>query len=594
VKTYPLDFYDVTPYFVSMYIRKITRKKDGKTHAYWALVESRRTARGPRQHVVAYLGEMDAAGRLGVQKAAEGRSDHQADLYENLEPEWVEVNVRGVRTERTRDFGDVWLALELLKRLDLYEFFHQVMPPGREKIPWADLACVLTIARFCAPRSELYIAEHFYGHTALSDLMGIANDKVYDNRLYRALDKLLPHKEALGKHLKQRFGELFNIDYDLLLYDVTSTYFEGEAQGNPQAKRGYSRDQRGDCKQVCIALVVTKEGIPLGYEVFDGNRHDSTTVQEIIEKMEESYGAAGRIWVMDRGMVSEKNIEFLSQNHRRYIIGTPKSLLKKFERELLSGDWQNINEGLEVKKCASPEGTEETFILCRSAARKEKEQAMLERFAGRIEKELEKIQTSCEKGRLRNPAVAERRIGRLLERNSRAAGLFDIKVVKNQADGRLSIIWRKLSDRQSWQQLTQGCYILRSNITDWSAEDLWHAYIHLTDVEAAFRIQKNDLVLRPLWHQKEKRVQAHILVCFLAYVLWKCLSQMCKNSGLGDEPRKVIDEIKRIKLTDVILPTKNGIEIKLPCVSKPDDHQRILLQHLRLNLPTRLTRNHKM
>jgi len=578
-----------------VYIRKITRKKDGKSHAYWALVESRRTERGPRQHVVAYLGELDAAGRLGLQKAAECRSDHQADLYKNLEPEWVEVNVRGVRTERVRDFGDVWLALQLLKRLGLLEFFHQVMPPGREKIPWADLAPILTIARFCDPRSELYIAEHFYGHTALADLMGITNDKVYDNRLYRALDKLLPHKEALERHLKQRFGELFNIDYDLLLYDVTSTYFEGEAQGNPQARRGYSRDHRGDCKQVCIALVVTKEGIPLGYEIFDGNRHDSTTVEEIVEKMEARYGAAERIWVMDRGMISDENIDFLKQKGRRYILGAPKSLLKKFERELLSGDWEKINHGLlEVKKYASPEGAEETFILCRSAARKEKEQAILERFTGRIEKELEKIQTSCEKGRLKNPSVAERRIGRLLQRNSRAAGLFDIEVVKNQTNGRLSILWRKVTNRQSWQQLTQGCYILRSNIADWSAEELWHAYIHLTDVEAAFRIQKNDLVLRPLWHQKQKRVQAHILVCFIAYVLWKCLAQMCKNSGLGNEPRKVIDEIKRIKLTDVILPTKKGVEIRLPCVSKPDDHQQILLHHLGLKIPTRLTKNHKM
>ncbi len=577
-----------------MYIRKINIKKDGKNHAYWALVESYRTERGPRQRVIAHLGEMDVAGRIGVKKAAQGRSDHQVDLLENVEPKWVEVNVRAVRTERVRDFGDIWLALELLKRLGLYQFFRQLMPPGREKIPWADLACILTIARFCEPKSELYIAEHFYGHTALADLMGISNDQVYDNRLYRALDKLLPHKESLEKQLKDRLGELFDIQYDLLLYDVTSTYFEGEAASNPQAKRGYSRDKRPDCKQVCIALVVTKEGIPLGYEVFDGNRNDSTTVEEIVKKMEQRYGAADRIWVMDRGMVSENNIAFLSQNHRRYIIGTPKSLLKKFERELLSENWQRINEGLEVKKCASPAGTEETFILCRSSARKEKEQAMLERFSNRIEKELEKIQTSSQKGRLKDPAVAERRIGRLLGRNSRASGLFDIKVVKNQQDDTLSVTWSKSDDRQSWQQLTQGCYMLRSNITDWSAEDLWHAYIHLTDVETAFRIQKNDLLLRPMWHQKEKRVQAHILVCFLAYLLWKCLAQMCKNSGLGDEPRRIIDEIKRIKLTDVILPTKKGVELKLHCVSKPDQHQQILLQHLGLKLPSRLTKNYKM
>lgn len=577
-----------------MYIRKVTRKKDGKTHAYWALVESYRTERGPRQRIVAYLGELDASGRMGVKMAAEGRSEYQADLCEHVNPEWVEVNVRGVRTERVRDFGDIWLALQLMKRLGLIAFFRHVIPTGKEKIRWADLACILTIARFCEPSSELYIAEHFYGHTALADLMGIPNEMVYDNRLYRALDKLLPHKEALQKHLKQRLGELFNLDYDLFLYDVTSTYFEGEALANPQAKRGYSRDNRPDCKQVCIALVVTKEGIPLGYEVFEGNRHDSTTVEEIVEKMEARYGAAARIWVMDRGMTSDDNIDFLKQKGRRYIIGTPKSMLKKFERELLSGDWKQIHAGLEVKKCASPEGTEETFILCRSASREQKEQAILERFTGRIEKGLEKIQTACEKGRLKNPAIAERRIGRLLERNSRAAGLFDIKVAGGQDDDRLAIVWHKVSDRQNWQQLTQGCYMLRSNVADWSAEELWEAYIHLTDVEAAFRIQKSDLVIRPIWHQKEKRVQAHILVCFLAYVLWKCLSQMCKTSGLGNEPRKVIDEIKHIKLTDVILPTKKGIEIRLPCVSKPDAHQQILLQHLGLNLPARLTKNNKM
>lgn len=577
-----------------MYIRKITRKKDGKTHNYWALVESRRTARGPRQHVVAYLGEMDTAGRIGVKRAAEDRSDDQGELFERLEAEWVEVNIHAIRTERVRDFGDIWLAFELLKRLGLYQFFQQVMPVGREKIAWADLACVLIMARFCEPRSELYIAEHFYGHTALADLMGIANEQIYDNRLYRALDKLLPHKAALEKHLKERFGELFAIEYDLLLYDVTSTYFEGEAKDNAQAKRGYSRDQRPDCKQVCIALVVTKEGIPLGYEVFDGNRHDSTTVEEIVEKMEDRYGAADRIWVMDRGMLSENNIEFLKQNDRRYIIGTPKSLLKKFQRELVSDNWQKVHEGLEVKTCASPDGSEETFILCRSAARKEKEQAILKRFSDNIESELEKIQNSCRSGRLKDPSVAERRIGRALQRNSRASALFDIKVSKHQSDHTLTLTWHKNQNRQSWQQLTQGCYMLRSNISDWSAEELWHAYIHLTHAEAAFRIQKHDLLLRPIWHQKQERVNAHILVCFLAYVLWKCLAQMCKRSGLGDEPRKVIDEMKRIKLTDVILPTKKGVEIKLHCVAKPDQHQRILLQYLKLNLPSRLTKNHKM
>jgi transposase len=467
------------------------------------------------------------------------------------------------------------------------------MPSDRAKVTWADLACVLTITRFCNPSSELYIAEHFYGHSALSDLMGIPDDKIYENRLYRALDKLLPHKESLEEHLKERFGELFDIEYNLLLYDITSTYFEGEAKRNPQAKRGYSRDKRPDCKQVLIALVVTKEGIPLGYEVFDGNRHDSTTVEEIIEKMESRYGSADRIWVMDRGMMSEENIDFLKLGNRRYIIGTPKSELKKFEKELLSRNWETIRDDLEVQYCKSPYGENEVFILCRSASRKDKEHAIIERFSRKIEEGLEKIKVSCDKGRLKNPSLAERRIGRLLERNTHAVKMYEIEVKQNE-DKTLTLVWSKREDIQDWSRLSEGCYLLRSNVKNWSAEELWHAYIHLTDVEAAFRIQKGDLVLRPIWHQREDRVQAHIFVCFLAFVLWKCLAQMCKQNGLGDEPRKVIDEISRIKLTDVILPTRNGIEIKLHCVSKPDKHQQILLQHLGLKIPSRLTKNFKM
>ncbi len=576
-----------------MYLRKIHRKKDGKDHAYWALVESYRTVKGPRQRIVAYLGEMDAAGRLGIKNAAEGTSQNQKALFEDQEPEWVEVNVRGVRTENVRDFGDIWLALQLLHRLGLQTFFNEVIPKGKEKIPWADLALILIVARFCDPKSELYISEHFYGHTAFEDLMGIPSNDMYNNRLYRALDKLLPHKAALEQHLKERFGELFGIEYDLLLYDVTSTYFEGESKRNPGAKHGYSRDHRPDCKQVCIALVVTKEGIPLGYEIFDGNRKDSTTVKKIVVTMEHRYGTANRVWAMDRGMISAKNIEFLKDNNRKYIIGAPKSELKHFEKELLSKDWNQIEEGLEVQYCLSPYGDDEVFILCRSQGRKEKEQAIFNRFIINIEEGLEQMRASCDKGKLKNPSVAERRIGRLLQRNVRAAGLFDIDVKPDKND-KLALTWSRKEDRHNWAKLTEGCYLLRSNVTEWTAEELWKAYIHLTDAEAAFRIQKSDLKLRPVWHQKEDRVHAHIFVCFLAFVLWKCLAQICKQSGLGSEPRKVIKEIGRIKLTDVILPTRKGIEIRLQCVSKPDAHQKILLQRLGLNLPSRLSKNIKM
>lgn len=573
-----------------MYLRRICRNKDGKPHHYWALVESYRTARGPRQRVVAYLGEMDEAGRLGVQQAAQNHPGHQTMLLDDTAPEWVEVNIRAVRTERSRRFGDVWLALELLKKLRLDYFFQQALASPRPKISWAELAEILVVARFCEPQSELHIAEHFYSQTALADLLGIPAYEIYDNRLYRALDHLLRHKEALQKHLKERFGELFEISYDILLYDVTSTYFEGEAEKNPQAQRGYSRDHRRDCKQVCIALVVTKEGIPLGYELFAGNTHDSKTVETMITTMEKIYGKADRIWIMDRGMLSPENLKVLRQEQRRYIIGTSKSQLKHFETELQQSDWQKVRDGLEVKRCPSPDGeVDEFFILCRSTARQAKEQAIHDRFRERLETGLKHLQKSCETGRIKEVQTAERRIGRLLEQNRRAAALFKITVATN--NGAVQVSWSIQAQQKNWAQLSEGCYALRSNIKEWSAEELWQAYIQLTDAEAAFRIQKNDLNLRPVWHQKENRVQAHIFVCFLAYVLWKCLSQLCKQAGLGNEPRKVIQELQKLHLTDVVLPTQNGVEIRLRCVTKPESDLAQLLQRLKLKPPARLTVN---
>src|SRR5262250_2430637 len=314
-----------------MYLRRCFRRKDGKRHAYWALVESYRTNRGPRQRVVAWLGVMDEQGRLGVKRCVEKRPGHQTDLFRSTEPEWVEVDVKRVRVERSRKFGGPWLGKELLRRLALDEFLEQTLPNGREEIPWSATAMILLLARLCEPSSELHLAEHVYQASALSDLLGIPDEKVNEDRLYRALDTLLPHKKALEKHLKERLGELFDLDYDLLLYDITSTYFEGQADGNPQAQRGYSRDHRPDCKQVNIALVVSHCGMPLGYEVFAGNRHDATTLEEMVGHVEQLYGRAGRVWIMDRGLVSEKNVQFLRAGARRYILGTTKSSLRKFE-----------------------------------------------------------------------------------------------------------------------------------------------------------------------------------------------------------------------------------------------------------------------
>ena len=570
-----------------MYLKRCGQTRIKRDGVYWELVESYRTERGPRQRVIAYLGDVGEARRLGVQQAAsgEGRSWQSRLFDEEGEPEWVEVDSERVRVERVRDFGGYWIGLEVADKLGLISLLERLMPGGREDIPWPMMALTLVLMRLCEPSSELRIAEHLYERSSLVDLLGISAEKVNDDRLYRALDKLLPEKVELEKHLKERLGELFNLEYDLLLYDVTSTYFEGQGASNSQAKLGYSRDHRPDCKQICIALVVSRDGFPLGYEVFAGNRADVTTVEDIVEKIEFQYGSAGRIWVMDRGMVSEENLEYLRSGGRQYIVGTPRSHLKRFERELLMDDWQKVREGLEVKLCPSPDG-KESFIICRSATRALKEKQIHDRFERRIEEGLMKLADSCRKKKHKMGTV-ERRVGRLLEANSRAAGLFRIEVVE-RADHRAEIVWKKLEQWRAWAELSEGCYLLRSNVIDWDAEQLWHAYIQLTEAEAAFRIHKDDLRIRPVWHQKKERVQAHILVCFLAYVLWKMLGQMCKRAGLGSEPRKVLDEIAQIKAVDVVMPTKQGVVIRKRCIAQPTKAQAILLQRFQLHLPQRM------
>jgi transposase len=572
-----------------MFLRPHYRRRNGQREAYWALVESYRTERGPRQRTVAYLGLMDEAGRLGVEQAADPQPpSRQQELFPQtkIEPRFVEIDRTRVRVENGRQFGGPWLALELVKRLGLQEFLEGAMPTGQEHVAWSLTALILVIARFCEPSSELHIAEHFYRQSALCDLLGVPVDKVDDNRLYRGLDEVLPLKQAMEVFLKQRFGELFAIEYDLLLYDVTSTYFEGQSNRNPLAQRGYSRDHRPDCKQVCIGLVVTRCGLPLGYEVFAGNRHDSTTLEEIVETMEARYGKAQRIWALDRGMVSEHNLDFFKAGQRAYIVGTPKSQLKRFEQQLIAQDWHLIREGLEVKLCSCPDGGTETYILCRSRDRREKEQAMHARFEKRIEEGLAKIAAACDKHR-QDVMVISRRVGRLLGQNTRAGGLFDIQVRADE-NGAAKIEWKKVETWRAWAKLSEGSYVLRSNVSGWSDEDLWRAYIQLTDAETAFRIQKSDLSLRPVWHQKEDRVLAHILVCFLAYVLWKFLGQLCQKAGLGNEPRRVLAELSELRVVDVVLPTKDGCELRMRCVTQPSDHQKILLERLGWELPSHL------
>jgi len=582
-----------------MFLRKHTRKKDGKNHVYWSLVESYRTPRGPRNRIVAYLGELEKNEQKGwanLPHTLEGKQLRglQPELFgeepqSEPVPENVRVNIRGVRVEKTADFGNVYLALLLWRTLGLDELFKDILPNGREDVEWSLMAAILAIARFCQPSSELRICDAWYPGTALPELLGVPSDKMYAQRLYRTLDVLYPHKETIEKHLKARLGELFDVKFDILLYDITSTYFEGSAQANPQAKFGYSRDKRSDCRQICIGLIVSEDGLPLGYEIFDGNRRDVTTVEEIVECMERKYGKANRVWVMDRGMVNDENLEFIRSRGGYYLVGTSRSTLKEFERELTESGWSSVYEDLEVKLCRSPE-CEETFVLCRSAARARKEKAMRERFSKRIETGLEKLGGRLGRAKKRpNRTQVERQIGRLLQRNSRAAGKYKIEVKKDkQRRGHFKLKWEIRKDWSDWASLKDGSYLLRTNLTDKTPEELWKTYMQLADAEAAFRTIKSDLQLRPIYHQVQRRVHAHVLVAFLAYAMWKTLQKWMEGAGLGRGVRTILEEIARLKCCDVVLPTSAGREILLRCVTRPDKYQEALLQRLGIKIPARL------
>jgi transposase len=562
-----------------VYLRHTRRRKDGKSHVYWQLVRSVRRGRKVVQQTVAQLGELDAEGRARAEALARSiagrRSESwQGQLFERSEPSGaVAVKLDRVRLERSRSFGAVWLGWFLWRALKLDEVLAALLASKRETVSWSEVTAILVIGRLCEPSSELHVAERWYRTTALEDLLGVSTEDIYDERLYRALDRLLPHKATIEKHLVKRLGELFDLDYDLLLYDVTSTYFEGVADPSI-AMRGYSRDHRPDCVQVNIALVVSREGMPLGYEIFAGNTTDVTTVQQIVESMENKFGKVNRVWVMDRGMVSAENIAWLNSTGRRYVIGTARAELGRFTKQITEKTgWRQIREDIEVKICGGPDGSE-TFLLCRSASRSEKEQAMHERFSQRIEeglqslgRRIEKSQSALDRGAL------ERQIGRLLERNSRASARYSISLTQDQATpAGVKLKWSTRPEWDDWAKLSEGTYILRSNIHHWTDQELWKTYIQLSEAEAAFRIQKSDLCIRPIWHHKQDRIKAHILICFLAYVLWKTLQQWQSRAGLGDSPRTILTELSRIHAADIVLPLADDSkrELRLRCVVRPE------------------------
>lgn len=589
-----------------MFLRKNRRRVNGEVYQYWTLCESVRTAQGPRQRVVASLGKLTdkdiAAGWEDIEALLEGRppAPRQMLLGEKIVAEessasqWELADLKNLSVERVREFGAVYLALALWRRLGLHRLLEELLPEGREEVPWADVASVLVAGRFCGQSSELGIAEEWYGRTALDTLVGIDPALINDDRLYRGLDQLASHKDALCQHLMERYRDWFGVRFEFLLYDVTSTYFEGQAEGNDKAARGYSRDHRPDCKQVCIGLVCTPEGLPLCYEVFAGNRADVTTVQEIVTKMEERFGQAERIWVMDRGMVSEKNIAFLRERNALYIVGAPKAELRHYEAQLLDNDnWTEVEDGLEARLVPHPDGAgEERYVLCRSSARRAKEEAMLERQMTLLTAEVLKIDASLR--RLKNgsgePGKIERRIGRWQGKYPAAAKLLEVLVVKDK-DGRARCLQISCPvSNGSVTALSKGAYLLRTNCTETDPAKIWHWYIQLTQAEAAFRTSKSDIGLRPIYHQKPERVEAHLLVCFLSLALWRSLEMWMQSKGLGSSARKLVTTISTIRSMDVVVPVRRGetnLDLRLRTVAKPDEDVAVLLAHLGLRLPSR-------
>src|SRR5437660_2028909 len=486
-----------------MFLRSNHRIKDGKDHTYWSLVETVRTPDGPRQRTLCYLGELNGSAQARWLKTIEvfneqGEAEQLKLFPSHIEPpeddpQVARVLLNQVRLERTRQFGACYLGLELWKRLELDHFFEEAIDKAPADVPWSRIAALLAINRLCAPGSELAIEQRWYPGTALDDLLGIEEGKINDTRLYRCLDRILPHKTRLERHLKERYGALFGAEFDVLLYDLTSTYVEGAAEKNPMMRRGYSRDHRPDCEQMVIALIVNSEGFPLSYETFDGNRADVSTLETILRMVERKYGKARRIWVFDRGIVSEENLAAIRKRGGQYLVGTPRSQMKQFETELLKEDWTRVRPEVEVKKVALPQG-EETYILCRTAGRKEKEKAIRSRFSNSMEKALQALQKTIAAGRLKDRNKMERRLGKIQARHPQVNDLYDGEL-KDTVEG-VRLFWQIKEDRKNWRESREGAYLLRMNLKAETAEELWSKYMQLTEAESTVRDLNSELSFR--------------------------------------------------------------------------------------------------
>jgi transposase len=597
-----------------VFLRAYTKSKDGKPHTYYALVESVRTDAGPRQRIVAYLGELNHDQQRRWQRTVvfhnrQGETQ-QLRLYPDDspvtlpdDPDVVRIRLSSVGWTNGRHFGDVYIARWLWHMLKLDQIVDRHVPQGEHTVRPADIVAIEVINRLCAPCSEFALAEHWYASTALEELLGVPDSEVTKDRLYRTLDALREAKDKIESDLKDQLGQLFQLEYDLLLYDLTSTYFEGLAEENELAKRGYSRDQRSDCKQVILALVVTREGFPLAHFTLAGNTQDIESVERIVQTVEQRYGRAAGVWVMDRGMVSKEKLKFLSRPGRRYVIALRRTEVVRFQKHLGRKGWQGLKDRPEVEIKPVQRATV-SYLLVRSRARRQKERAMRRRQHRALADGLKRLAKRITAGRLKNRDKILERVGQLKGKNPKARPFVTMSVTR-RAPVRLEWSWHIGKFKAALRR--DGVYILRSN-ERWKAEEFWKTYMQLTVVERAFRVLKTELLLRPVWHHYSGRTEAHIFVCMLAYALWKTLDYLLKQAGLMTEihkpdperpntspkprpmtPEVVLREMSRLQIGDIELETTDGRKLALRRVARPNTEQARILAALQIQLPDRLS-----
>lgn len=573
-----------------MFLKRHVRTRAGKRHVYYSLTESTRVSRSRTiQRRVLNLGELNTTQieqwQRSIEVVEENGKASQRRLFTDREgqappaEDVCEVLLSTLRVCRPRQFGGPWLGCRLFEELQLDRFFTEALADQRGSEDWAKVVELLVVNRLCAPGSELAVHERWFERTAMDVLLNCGDEVAGKDRLYRALDRIVPLKPALEAHLGQRWKDLFNARTDVVLYDLTSTYFEGSAEECEKARRGYSRDHRPDCPQVILALVVTAEGFPITYEVFDGNTNDSESLDQIVSEVEARHGDMGRVWVFDRGVVSEDNLRLLQERGASYLVGTPRHKLSEFEQELLQGDWESVAGRPGVKVQLVRRG-EEVYVLARSEDRAEKELAMRRRQLRGLSKDLRALRKSVSKGRLRNRSRIDQRLGRFMERWSGAWKY--IKDVRLDAEG-LHWEWDKRLLRR--MRLIDGAYLLRTNLDGLDPELLWRQYIQLTDVEDAFRVLKSELAIRPIWHRLETRVEAHIMIAFLGYCLWVCLKQKLRGVARSLTPARVIESLSMIQMVEVWFELRRGGRICLPRITEPEMEQALILHRLGWQLP---------